>query len=254
MLRPRIIPALLLNNGGLVKTKNFIKPKYVGDPINAVRIFNEKEVDELVFLDISKRRFIDGPNYKLLEDIAGEAFMPFAYGGGISNIKQIKNIFKIGVEKIILNSSVIENPKLISEASEIAGSSSVVVSIDIKRSWRGNLRVYKNSGTKKTKIKLEEYIKNIETLGAGELLINAIHCDGLMKGYDLNLIKEISSLTSIPLIAIGGAGNLIHLKEAIKAGASGVAAGSFFVFHGTHQAILITYPSFDELEQLINYD
>tara|TARA_B100000212_G_scaffold339255_1_gene317369 strand:- start:417 stop:1175 length:759 start_codon:yes stop_codon:yes gene_type:complete len=251
MFRARVIPTLLLDDGGLVKTKNFRNPKYVGDPINAVKIFNEKEVDEIVFLDISKKRIKNGPNYKLLEDIASEAFMPFAYGGGISKIEQIKTIFKIGVEKIILNTSIIDNPELISQAVNLAGSSSIVVSVDLKRSWRGNIRVYKDSGNIKTNLNYKRHIQNIENLGAGELIINSIHCDGLMNGYDLDLIKSVSSIVSIPIIAVGGAGNLLNLREALDSGASAVGAGSIFVFHGVHKAVLINYPNEEELKEII---
>lgn len=250
MLRARVIPCLLLRKAGLVKTVKFSNARYVGDPINAVRIFNEKEVDELVFLDIDATPSGAGPNFELLADIASEAFMPFGYGGGIRTIDQVKRLFGLGVEKIIVNSAIASNPKLISQAAEIAGRSSVVASIDVRRSWIGRYSVVVNCGKTDTMRDPVEYAKFVEQLGAGEILLNSIARDGTMSGYDLELIKRISEAVSIPVVAVGGAGELGHFLEAVNCGASAVAAGSMFVFHGKHRAVLITYPSYKELEAL----
>jgi imidazole glycerol-phosphate synthase subunit HisF len=250
MLNIRVIPCLLLRNAGLVKTVKFKKPRYIGDPINAVRIFNEKEVDELVFLDIEATSLNSGPNFELIKDIASEAFMPFAYGGGISSTDQIKQLFALGVEKIILNTAAVNTPKLIPAAVALAGSSSVVISIDIKRNFMGKYRVCLANGRKDMKLDPISHAKEMEHLGAGEILVNAIDRDGCMSGYDLDLIQKISEAVSIPVVASGGAGELRHFKECVGAGASAVAAGSMFVFHGRHKAVLITYPEYNELEQL----
>ena len=250
MLKTRVVPCLLLRNGGLVKTVRFKDPKYVGDPINAVRIFNEKEVDELVFLDISATPANRGPNFELLNDIASEAFMPFGYGGGITNLEQIRQLFSMGVEKVILNTSAADNTELISEAASMAGSSSVVASIDVRRSWRGKYIVSVDCGARKTDLDLVDFAVELERRGAGELLLNSVDRDGMMQGYDLDLIQSVASKLSIPVVAVGGAGELEHLRQAVNHGASAVAAGSMFVFHGRHRAVLITYPNYEELEAL----
>lgn len=253
MLRTRVIPVLLLKDAGLVKTIKFKNPKYVGDPINAVRIFNEKEVDELVFLDISATPNKRKPNFSLIKDIAGEAFMPFGYGGGITNLNEIENLFKLGVEKIILNTSAYQNTELIIEASKIFGSQSIVVAIDVKKSLFGYYQVIIECGKRKTNIGLTDYAKKVEEFGAGEIYINSIDNDGLMNGYDLKLIKQVSENVSVPVVACGGAGKLNHFKEAVETGgASAVSAGSMFVFQGVHRAVLITYPDYNELENLFN--
>lgn len=251
MLRTRVIPILLLKNAGLVKTIKFQKPKYVGDPINAVRIFNDKEVDELVFLDISATPAKREPNYDLLVDIASEAFMPFGYGGGITRLDQIEKLFKIGVEKVVLNSVINENPGLISEAGKLFGSQSIVASVDVKKSFFGGQKVYDKCGTRKLGVKLQEYCQQLEEMGAGEIVLNSIDHDGTMAGYDYELIKLASNSVDIPVVACGGAGNLSHFKEAInQGGASAVAAGSMFVFNGPHRAVLISYPEYNKLTEL----
>ncbi len=252
MLRTRVIPCLLVKNGGLVKTVQFDKSKYVGDPINAVRIFNEKEVDEIAILDINATVEGREPNFELISDLASQAFMPMSYGGGITNISQIEKLFSIGVEKVILNSIIHEKPNLISEAAQIAGSSSVVASIDVKSNWLGKYSVYVKSGTFDVKTHPTDFAKKVEELGAGEIIINSIDKDGTQKGYDIKLVKQISDAVSIPVIAIGGAGKLSDFKEAVDAGASAVSAGSFFVFHGKHRAVLITYPEYSKLESLFS--
>ena len=253
MLRTRVIPVLLLEDGGLVKGVKFRNHKYVGDPINAVKIFNEKEVDELVFLDISATNENREPDYLLISDIASEAFMPFGYGGGISNVSQIEKLFSLGVEKVILNSSANSNPSLITEAVLVSGSQSVVVSIDVKKSFFGNYEVYTNNGKKRTNQDPIAYAKKMQDLGAGELIVNSIDREGTATGYDISLLKKISDAVVIPVVALGGAGNLQDLADVINQTAiSGLAAGDLFVFHGKHKAVLITYPKYSELENLLN--
>lgn len=249
---PRVIPVLLLKNAGLVKTKKFKEAKYVGDPINAVKIFNEKEVDELIFLDITASKEKKKPNLKLLDEIATECFMPLCYGGGIKTIEDIKSIINAGVEKVALNSIAIENPLFVKQASDIFGSSTIVVSIDIKKNFWGKKSIYTYSGTQSTGMDPLKFAHQMQKNGAGELLVNSIDNDGMMQGYDYELIKQISKEVDIPVIACGGAGNLNHLKEAYNAGASALAAGSMFVFHGQHRAVLINYPSQKELHEIFN--
>lgn len=251
MLKKRVIPVLLMQDGGLVKGEKFKKHKYVGDPINAVRIFNEKEVDELAFIDISVG--IDGRelDYALIEDMASEAFMPIAYGGGIQRIGQVEKLFRLGVEKVIVNSAFHNTPNLIKECSQIAGSQSIVVAIDVRKSLLGRYEVYTHNGTKKTGINPVEYAKKAQLYGAGEILLTAIDREGVGQGVDLELIQQVTTAVDIPLIAQGGVGNLDHIKQAVKSsGASAVAAGSFFTFHGKHRAVLLTYPAYAELENL----
>jgi len=251
MVRPRIIPCLLLRNGGLVKTVKFKNSKYIGDPINAVRIFNEKEVDEIIVLDIGATLLGTGPNLDLLGDIASEAFMPFGCGGGITDIDQVKQLYALGVEKVVLNSALGSNPGLVSDTADIAGSSGVVVSIDVRRNWRGRYSVFVRSGQKDLKRDPVEYACEMEKQGAGEIMLNDISRDGTMTGYDLKLIQLVSDAVSIPVVAAGGAGELSHFREAVDHGASAAAAGSMFVYHGKHRAVLITYPNYFELERLL---
>jgi cyclase len=248
MLTTRVIPCLLLRNQGLVKTVKFKEPKYVGDPINAVRIFNEKEVDELVFLDITATVDGRGPNYQVLENIAGEAFMPLSYGGGIRSVEDAKRVFNLGFEKIVINSSAAESPDLVSLLADTFGSQSVVVSIDARKSFFGKQQVYVRSGTKKIDMEPAEFAVEMGRRGAGEIFLNSIDRDGTMTGFDLDLVKDVSTRVEVPLIACGGAGKLDDFSAAIAAGASAVAAGSMFVFHGKHRAVLITYPSPEELK------
>ncbi len=255
MLRPRIIPCLLLKDKGLVKTRKFKEPVYVGDPINAVRIFNEKEVDELIFLDITSTKEKKRPNLEFIKSIASECFMPFAYGGGIRSIDDAKDILKCGAEKIIVNSYFLENPLFIKDLSEKIGTQSVVVAIDVKRDFWGNYNIMTISGTKKNKINCIESVLLAEKLGAGEIFINSIDNDGMMQGYNINLIKMITSVIKIPLIACGGAGNLEHIKNVIYEGkASAAAAGSMFVFYKERNAVLINYPSKLELKEIYNWN
>ena len=250
MLATRVIPTLLLKNNGLVKGSRFKNHKYVGDPINAVKIFNDKEVDELVFLDISATSEARPPNFNLLKDIASQAFMPFGYGGGLTNTHDIENIFRLGIEKAIINTAAIKNKSLIKEASSIAGSQSIIVSIDVKKSLLGNYHVYIQSGKINTKIDPVKYAIQAEENGAGEIILCFIDREGTGSGYDYNLVKLVSSAVSIPIVVSGGAGSLEHFKSAVENGASAVAAGDMFIFHGKYKAVLITYPEYDVLEDL----
>jgi cyclase len=247
----RVIPTILLKGKGMVKTVNFKNPTYLGDPINAVRIFNEKEVDELVLLDIFATRENRDPNYQWIKDIVSESFMPIGYGGGIKNIEQIKKMFDLGVEKIILNSGSFDFD-LLTKAASIYGEQSIVVSIDVKKSLFGGYNVYSNSGQNKYKYKPDEFAKQVVNSGAGEIIIQSIDHEGLMKGYDLTLTKLVSTSVNVPIVASGGAGDLQHLKSAVvEGGASAVAAGSLFVYKGKHKAVLINYPSVKELQKII---
>lgn len=251
MLHTRVIPVLLLKDTGLVKTVQFKNPKYVGDPINAVRIFNDKEVDELVFLDISAAPNKRKPNFNLIKDIASEAFMPFAYGGGITDLSDIEKLFNIGVEKIILNSIAYQSPNLISKAANIYGNQSVVASVDVKKTLFQGQKIFTNCGRLKLNENLIDYVKKLEQLGVGEIIINSIDKDGMMTGYDIELIKLVANAIKIPVVASGGAGNINDFKKAVKEGnASAVAAGSMFVFNGLHRAVLISYPNYNELVNL----
>ena len=251
MLKARVIPCLLLRNNGLVKTVKFREPKYVGDPINAVRILNDKEVDELAFLDISATPAGRGPNFELIADIASEAFMPFAYGGGITTLEQVQQLYATGVEKVILNTAAAADPSLVSRAADLAGSQSVVVSIDVRKSWLGKYGVYTRSGTQEQKIDPVNHAVRMEAAGAGEILLTSVDRDGTMSGYDLDLVAAVSRAVSIPVVASGGAGSVLDFRQAIGSGASAVAAGSLFVFHGKHRAVLITYPEYAELERAL---
>lgn len=249
MIKHRVIPALLLSHGGLVKTLKFKNPKYVGDPINAIRIFNDKEVDELMVIDITASKENLEPNYALIEEFAGECFMPLAYGGGVNSVEQAAKIFSLGVEKICLQSGALSNPKLVGEIAAQFGNQSVMVSVDVKRNWMGKPSVYANTGSHKLKMPWLQLTEQLVDAGAGEVLLNAVDRDGTLTGPDLELIRE-AAVISVPLIAVGGISSLSDIKAAIGAGASAVAAGAYFVFHGPHRAVLITYPRYSELEDL----
>lgn len=252
MLAPRIIPCLLVHNKGLVKTVKFKDAKYVGDPINAVKIFNEKESDELIVLDIDATVEGREPDYKMIENLAAECRMPLCYGGGIKTVEQATRIFNLGVEKIALSSAVIENLKLVSDISKEVGSQSVVVVIDVKKKMFGGYDIYTHNGTKKTNIDLEKFIIELQSLGIGEIVINSIDNDGVMKGYDLSLIEKIKPLINVPMTVLGGAGSLDDIKILVeKFGILGCAAGSLFVFKGKYKAVLINYPNKTEKEKLI---
>jgi cyclase len=239
-----------LKNGGLVKTIGFSDPKYVGDPINAMRIFNEKEVDELILLDIEASRLGREPDYTRIQEIVSEAFMPIAYGGGVAKLEQAQQLVSIGIEKVIVNTAAVENFDLVHSMANRLGSSSTVVAIDIKKDWLGRYRVF-NSSTRKT-IKKDpfEHIIQAVAAGAGEIFINDVTRDGTGTGYDLELITKMTSIVDVPVIACGGAGNIEHFRKAVSAGASAIAAGSMFVYKGKHRAVMINYPKRNVIEEI----
>lgn len=251
MLAPRIIPCLLVHDKGLIKTVKFKDAKYVGDPINAVKIFNEKETDELMVLDIDATVENREPDYKMIENLATECRMPLCYGGGIKTVEQATRIFNLGVEKISLSSAAIENPKLIFDIAKNVGSQSIVVVLDVKKKIFGGYDIYTHNGTKKAKVNLEKFIIDLQSCGVGEIVINSIDNDGVMKGYDLSLIEKIKPLVEVPMTVLGGAGSLGDMKTLIqKFGIIGCSAGSLFVFKGKYKAVLINYPNKTEKERL----
>lgn len=244
MLRPRIIPSLLVQDNGLVKTVNFKNPKYVGDPINAVRIFNDKGVDELAIFDIDATVLRRDPNYSLIERLASQSMMPLCYGGGVKTVEQAQRIFRLGIEKIAISSAVLENPLLITEISERVGSQSVIVVLDVKKKLFGGYEIFTHNGKKATGINPLIFVEKAQRLGAGEIVINSIDKDGLMKGFDLDLIDKVREMITIPMTVLGGAGSLEDIEKVIdKHGVIGVAAGSLFVFKGPYKAVLINYPT-----------
>jgi len=251
VIRPRVIPCLLLKNEGLVKTVKFKDPKYLGDPINIVRIFNDKEVDELIFLDITATVENRPPNFEILGKITSECFMPLGYGGGIRTLEDVRKLLAIGVEKIVLNTSAVENPSLIRAAADYAGSQAVVISMDVKKTMFGKYEVYTRGGRKATGLDPVKFAVEMEKQGAGELFLNSIDRDGTMQGYDLELVRRVADSVTVPVVACGGAGNIQHLAEAIQAGASAAAAGSMFVFQGPLRGVLISYPAQQELKRAI---
>lgn len=247
----RVIPVLLLKNTGLVKTVQFKDPKYIGDPLNAVKIFNDKEVDELIFLDILATPDKKKIQFDFLQQVAEECFMPLAYGGGIRSTDEIRNILKVGVEKVIINTQAVENKDFIRQAVERHGSSTICVSIDVKKNFWGKYEIHIQGGRKNTKIDPVRFAVEMDRAGAGELMINSIDRDGTRKGYDLELIKKITDEVGMPVIACGGADTISDFGAAVNtAGASAVAAGSIFVFHGKHRAVLISYPDQGEIKKI----
>lgn len=246
-MHTRYIPILLLKNGGLYKTRKFRNETYLGDPVNTIKIFNDKLVDELVFLDIAAARSRAGPNIEMLREIAGECFMPLAYGGALNSVAQVREILAIGFEKVVVNSAAWTDPELVSSLASVFGSSTVVGSIDVKRNWLGREKVYIHGGTEAIPIDVVAWAQELEKRGVGELIINSIDRDGEMTGYDLDLVRRVSRAVSVPVIAVGGARHTQDLKAAVTiAGASASAAGSMFVFQGKHRAVLITYPNSNE--------
>jgi imidazole glycerol-phosphate synthase subunit HisF len=246
--RVRVIPVLLIQQRGLVKSVKFKDYKYVGDPINAVRIFNEKEVDELAIVDIDASKENRAPNISNIKEIVSEAFMPIAYGGGITTVDQVKQILSAGVEKVILNRSAVKNPVLITEIAKQFGSQSIVVSIDYKKNFFSRQGVYIENGKTNTGLDPLPFAIQMEGAGAGEILLNSIERDGTFAGYDLAMIKKVSEAVDIPVIAMGGASSIEDFRQASLYGASAVGAGSMFVFQRPHRAVLISYPSQKELE------
>lgn len=253
MLRSRIIPCLLVSDGGLVKTQRFREPKYVGDPINAVKIFNEKEADELVVLDIDATIQGRQPDFTMISHLAVECRMPLCYGGGITTREQAKRIIGLGVEKVSLSAAAIANPALVSEIAEEVGSQSVVVVLDVKKPVFGKeFDVYTHNGSKKVRGGLNSLIAEFEQRGAGELVINSIDRDGMMKGYDLDLAEHVRATTKLPVTILGGAGSLEDIGALIdRCGLIGAAAGSLFVFKGSYRAVLINYPNPVQKDEIV---
>ena len=250
MLQTRVIPVLLLRNKGLVKSVQFDKTKYIGDPINAVKLFNDKEVDELVFLDIDASKQQRKPDFEYIKSIASECFMPLGYGGGITSMDDINKLFSLGVEKVIINSNALLNLDLIKESSSRYGNQSIVVSVDVQKNLFGKYQIFSHSKIKHNQVDLFQYVKDAQQAGAGEIMVNSVDKDGMMTGYDLKLTQRLSGILKVPLVITGGAGNLNHLREAVNAGASAVAAGSLFIYHGPHKAVLINYPTSQDLKNL----
>lgn len=245
--RPRIIPTLLIDDRDLIKTVQFGKRTYLGDPVNAVKIFNRKGIDELSILDIGATKNQREPDYEILKDIASEAFMPLSYGGGITTLDQVHELMKIGYEKVVLNSSLVRNPELITNSADQFGSQSIVASIDAKKTGSG-YKCFISDGTEESEWNPVELAKEAERLGAGEIIINSIDNDGMMKGYDVDLVKSVADSVTIPVIAIGGAGGINDLKTVLQDGhAHAAAGGSMFVYYGRLKAVLITAPSEKEL-------
>ncbi len=255
MLRSRIIPCLLVQNHGLVKTVKFKAPKYVGDPINAVKIFNEKEVDELIVLDIDATAKNQAPDYKLIKNLAAECRMPFCYGGGIKTVEQAVRIINLGVEKVAISSAFLERPDFATDLARAVGAQSVVGVIDVKKSGLlGSYEMFTHNGKKRVGKDLHQFCRELEDKGVSEIVINSIDNDGVMKGYDIKLIEKVRNAINIPITALGGVGSLNDIKDLIqKYGTLGAAAGSLFVFKGVYRAVLINYPQPQEKNALYNF-
>ncbi len=250
MIQARVIPCLLLRGNGLVKTRKFKDAVYVGDPVNAVRIFSDKEADEIVILDIDASREGREPNYELIAEMAGEAFMPVAYGGGVRSLEQIRRLIRSGVEKVVINTLATESTDTIRAAVDVFGSQAIVGAVDVRRKLFGGYAVMAKSATVETKLSIQQHIQSLVQAGVGELLINDVERDGAMTGYDLALVRSVAQ-APVPVVVCGGAGSIEHLRQAVhEGGASAVAAGSMFVFHGKHRAVLINYPKAVELEAI----
>lgn len=252
MLRPRISPCLLIRNGGLVKTQQFKNEKYIGDPLNAVKIFNEKAVDELIILDIDATTLEKEPNYSLLQRLADESRMPLCYGGGINSIESAERIIQMGIEKIAISSAALKDPNLITQISNSIGQQSVVCVLDVKRKMFGDYSIYINNGTKKVGGKLIDWINILQDSGTGEILINSIDRDGMQNGYDIKLVQSIINDLTVPSTFLGGASSLSDIGDLIAfRGIGGCAAGSLFIFKGKYKAVLINYPKFEDKYNLI---
>lgn len=251
MLRPRITPCLLIKNGGLVKTVRFAEPKYVGDPINAVKIFNEKEADELIALDIDATAQRREPDFQRIGHLAVECRMPLCYGGGIKTPDQAKRIIGLGVEKVAISSAAVSDPQLVTRIATEIGSQSVVVVLDVRKGKKGDYELWTHNGATKTTKTVEAAAAEAESLGAGEVMVNSIDNDGVMKGYDLELATRVRQSTRLPLTILGGAGSLNDIGRLIGAcGVVGAAAGSLFVFKGVYRAVLINYPTRAQKEEV----
>lgn len=252
MLRPRIIPCLLVRNKGLVKTVKFEPSKYVGDPINAVKIFNEKEADELIVLDIDATATGTPPDFVMIQKLAAECRMPLCYGGGVTTVEQAKRIIGLGVEKVAISAAALADPKLISAIAAEIGSQSVVVVLDVRKSFFGKYEVYTHNGQKRTGRSPVEVAQEAEKFGAGEIIINSIDNDGQMKGYDLYLAAKVREAIHLPMSVLGGAGSMADIGRLVSAcGVVGASAGSLFVFKGTYRAVLINYPDQAQKEDIV---
>ncbi len=251
MLRSRVIPILLVKDHGLVKTTKFADPKYVGDPINAIRIFNEKEVDELALLDITATPANHGPNFDLVQDVASECFMPLAYGGGIRGLADATRLFALGIEKVVLRSAAMSDLRTVTAIADYAGSSSVTVSIDVKKARFGRQQLFAPGTPMHGDPDWTGFLRRAIDAGAGEIILNAVDRDGTMSGMDTELIASGARTTTVPLVAVGGVGSLDDISVGIQAGADAVGAGAFFVYHGPRRAVLITYPRYGELTALL---
>lgn len=253
MLIPRVMPCLLVNKDRLVKTLRFKKPSYIGDPVNAIKIYNEKEVDELIIMDIAATVEKRKPNFDLIREVADECFMPVCYGGGVSSIDEMKRLFGLGVEKVSVNSHSFNNPDLIYQSAKAFGSQSIIISMDVKQNIFGKYRFCTHSGTKASKIGVIEYVKMVEKSGAGEILLNSIDRDGTWVGFDINLINMVTDVVNIPVIALGGAGNLSDISEVVyRGGASAVALGSMAVYQGKNLGVLVNFPSREKLIEIFS--
>jgi len=252
MLKTRVIPALLLRDDALVKTVKFSKPGYIGDPINTVRIFNELEVDELVFLDIEASTQTRKPNLRILREIANECFMPLAYGGGLHDFETAKEIFEIGFEKVVLNAACHTHPKVIEQLAQHYGHQAVVASVDVKKNFWGNYEVFTHSGSKNTKKNPLEWCKQLENMGAGEILLTSIDKEGTWSGFDVELTRKVSEAVGVPVIAHGGAGNLEHINKVVHEGkASAVALGSMIVYQQKGLGVLVNFPDKEVLNTIL---
>lgn len=250
MRRIRVIPVLLLKGRSLYKTISFKAPTYVGDPINSVKIFNDKGVDELIILDIAATREGKQPDLGFLREFSEECFIPLCYGGGINSVASAEAILRVGVEKVSVNTAALVRPQLIREIADAVGSQSIVGSVDVKRGFLGGVKVARTgSGVKATNLEPAAWARELVDLGAGEIMVNSVDLDGTGKGYELEVIRAVSQAVNVPVIACGGAGNLDDFKQAVGAGAAAVAAGQMFVFHGRHRAVLINYPSSSDLDE-----
>ena len=253
MIKPRIIPCLLIHNKGLVKTTKFTDSKYIGDPINAVRIFNEKEVDELIVIDIDATVEGRGPNFELITKLAAECRMPFCYGGGVTTVEEVRKLISLGVEKVAISSSAIKDPTLVTKIANEVGSQSIVVVLDVRKKMLAGYEVYTHNGKKSTGKSPEELARLFQEMGAGEIVLNSIDNDGVMKGYDFKLIEKVWDSTNVPLSVVGGAGSLEDISKLVsRFGVIGAVAGSLFVFKGAYRAVLINYPNQILKESLYN--
>jgi imidazole glycerol-phosphate synthase subunit HisF len=249
MKRARVIPILLLKNKGLHKSVRFEKGKYLGDPINVVRIFNDKQCDELVLLDTEISKHCGDIDFNYLSEITSECFMPLSYGGGIRNLKQIEELLKIGIEKVSINSSLLSNAQFVREAVQEYGSSTIVASIDIRKNFFGQYRIYDHQACKGTSVELDEMLKQLNDIEVGEVLVNSVDLDGTMKGYDLALARKISAQLLMPVVFAGGCRDLVNIHQIFDTSkVSGAGVGSLFVFHGPHKGVLISYPDSDFIE------